>query len=549
MSNPLKQLAERTIKGLLGNQVLLGDELRVERVQAEAFRVAFQEAPWWFRPEALLAEYDPMMLQMLMDSVNWETYGGLPSVGYTSTENQRLRTIERSRWFYRFDPLCKRVVNMWTDYGFGETLSVEVEDPRAKEIWDAFRGNPRNRRLLHDRNLHEQSNTLLTDGEIYWTFFVAKPDGEVIMRRVPTEQITERITLENDPDTPLFYKRSFVVDMKIETLYYPDWMATKQGMLDRAKLPANAKRADKQQEGTGVVMMPLTFDRDAAGRGWPLLTTVNEAASGYRQFIHDRQAVARSRALVTEERIVKGGSRAVAAMRTNIASDLSTGWDRHPPPGAASTDIHNEAMEVRRLPLTTGASDAQIDGATMAAYAGLGAGIDAGYLGRPDVFQNRAVALAVMAPTIRQWQRYQTLWKSVVQDWFDVVLDQHEKYAIRGARIENRAIAVQMDNPAETPLEEVSLTLDMALTQGIIRRKEAAMVILNRPEFGLGNVDAILDEMFPKEEEAQEAELTEVVMLLKELFTEARKGAETDDQKLAAELGLQVLEDMNKPGG
>jgi hypothetical protein len=541
--------------------------------ESNALRSIAQAEPWRFSPIGpTLQEFDSETIDWLMNSMAYETIGylgGKPTL--TATESDRIACVKRIRHLYCYDALINRSVSVWTDYGFGEDIALTVtaegesKEGECQALWDAFWNDPENEPIFGARHLQELSNQLLVDGELFMALFTSKSnggdiigDGKVVVRLVPTEQITELIAQADDNATPGYFKRSYLsADGMQQEIYYPNLQATPQRR-KRAQelLPPGARLAEKERPGTDVVMLQVPF-KIINGRGWPLPSASYRWAEEYTQFLRDRAAINRSINAYTAKAKVKGGSRGVAAVQRAFASTIgANGYETNPPAGAGSTLVTNEAVDWTRLPMASGASDARVDGMALLSEYAAGVSLPPFLLGRTDTMQNRATADTSLRPTLRAWNRYQTFWGSVFTDLCNYVLDMAEQYGVKqGVAYTERKIMVNLDSPLETDFYELTKAVNESVGASTLRAQEATRVLLERPELNIPDPAAVWDEMYgenaPAETPAAEPEVepntepTEELHseMLVQLAREAWLGAPSEEQRLAA----RIFAEENSP--
>lgn len=549
-------------------RALMSQEYHQLRAQAEAFQATMQVAPYLMNRDHLLETLDQNTLDFLSSMRGFEMIGHTGGKGWPS-ERERNAMVLLSRNRFLYDSLARRAVWLWTDYGFGQQITVKGADPDGDAIWQDFWSSPANAPILGGMFVQENSDVRLYDGECLFAFFISKANGDVKVRRIPTDEVGEILSDPDDAVKPVLYKRTWnpAGSVSGETTYYRDWAASQEDV-DRVVGAHNIDTEDlagNRRQGTVVMAMNVPFVR-VRGRGWPMLTTVVPWARAYQQFVQDRIAVARSRAQFTEELMVQGGSRAVQAIAQSLRSGLQTGsgyYETNPPPGAGSIDVHNAGYERRRLDQSTGASDAQVDSMIIHGQGATGAGIPSFLLGRTDSMQNRATAEATLGPTIRQWERYGLQWSLVFEDMYNLVLDSAEQYGpFKKRRFETREVQVSMANPVDTIFHELVTGLTAAYDRGLIERKEAAFVVLNHRSLGLSDVSEIMDRMFPEEgaptgDEAEEIMLRaraqtrreQAWVLLGTLLDEAHDPTLPEaDRQQAQEIADEILESLRKSG-
>jgi hypothetical protein len=444
--------------------------------------------------KADLGEMDYRTLQLINQSLSQKTlYGSTPFSMSGQEEGIRTRIVSDSRTMYRWDVVVQRIVTLWTDYGFGQSIEITPNAPEARETWKDFWQGKQNMPLLSDRHIYRLSDTLLVDGEIFLAMFVSTVDGECTLRTFPTEEIKAFITDPEDQDAVLFYLREWTPDNSTESvrIAYPYWGAD-ESRLDSAKLPENTIRADLERDGTYVCMTHANINT-MEQRGWPLLTAAFPWARAYRDFLQDRASVARAVAMYVDKLTVEGGSRAVEQVRRSLDSALTalnTVMDRNPPAVAGSTWLQNKQLNRERMPLNTGAGDAQVDGSSLLAQVGLGGGVFAHYLGRGESFR-LATATSMEQPILRQWRRYRQLWASVWEEVADIVLTMHEKYG--GKTIKDHTVTISEDPLVDQDVDKMSKAISNFYRFGLLPKKEATKLSLQ--VLNVRNVDEILADM------------------------------------------------------
>ena len=283
-----------------------------------------------------------------------------------------------------------------------------------------------------------------------------------MVRRIGTLEISEIIYDPDDRDVPLWYVRRQVGKKDI---YYPDWRAT-PAQLALAKLPEAAERADELSQQvavdgkltpvTSVRMMHVMWDEED-GRGWPMLTRTYEWARVLRNFLGDRAAVTKRVAMWVEEVKHGGGQRATDNIVQNLSSTYGAsnwGQDTNPAAPAGSIVVTNEALELSRRPLTTGAMDAMSDGQMFAGQVSVGSNMPLHWLGSPQAVSNRATAREMARPIVEQLKRYQRLWEQVFKDMVEIVaLNSDKEYADVSA---DAGIQV----PIDIDIDEVAAAVD-----------------------------------------------------------------------------------------
>ena len=499
---------------------LLRDEVASFRGATEALWELWERRPWLARASSMgeglretleeaarIGEIDPGLVSTLLRHARYIRLDagkmGVPE------EAERLEFVAESRLLFREDVITQQIVALWTNFGYGQVITVVPEDDKAVEVWKEFWDARRNRPVLKDRRLHRLSDRQIVDGEVFFVAFVNegdgsgdRPAGAVTLRTIITEQITEILHDPQDEDVALFYKREWAPTGQnaTKTLYYPDWEATEED-LGRADLPDAAERADEENGSTGAYVLHAAY-REIAGRGWPLQSAGMAWSRAYRDFLQDQTAVAAAVAMFVRKLKTQGGSRAVDAMRAQMEStltQLNTYIERNPRPAAGSTFVENQAAELTNLPLGTGARDAAITGASLVGQAGLGGQVFPHWLGRGEAFR-LATASAMAQPVLKAFRRYQLWWADVWRDLVDLVLTMKERYG--EAEFESHKATVSTDAEVEADIGVMSAALVEMTDRGLVPAKPGMRIALTL--LGVPNVEEVLDKAFPEGEEGTE---------------------------------------------
>lgn len=443
---------------------LLGNERHKLQEMAQSLYNAYLEGPFVLPPDQLITQlreqYDSGILYDMVQSLYWEQLG---AVGYAQNLTaERIRAIDESRRLWKYNVIASYIIHLWTNYSFGENVIITPKDEDAAEIWEEFWRADRNQVVLsQDKIADKLSNWLLVDGDRFLVFYVSTVDGETTVRGINTKEIIEIITDPDDSNVPLFYKRQWSNTKNQQmTWYYPDYQAFFDKALDRVELPTGAIRADEQNDKTTVYLLHIAFngkDEDSLF-GWPLLGAGSPWIRAQKRHMENRLAVSASKAMYVRQATVQGGSRAVDNVIANLRSALSStsSIETNPPAVAGSTLVENQAVTTRDLPMTTGASDAKVDGEMFAWMAGLSGGVFPHYLGMGDAYR-LATATSMERPLEMQFSRYQLFWSAQFRKVVRIVLQMKEKYG--GVKFESYDAEVSTDQLVEVDLDGMSTAL------------------------------------------------------------------------------------------
>ncbi len=535
-----------TFRQRIANFLLRDERAKLEEAQKVWFD-AYLRGPGLLPPDELvrqLAEQDSYYLDYLLDLRAWERLSG-GGWALDLSEQDRLRAVEEARYMTHYDTQSQLAVNAWTNFGFGRSVEVVPQDEAAVPVWDEFWTARRNAPLLEQRKIHELSDQIVKDGEIFFLFWISELNagngGNVTLRKLDTEQINEVISVEGDEDIPLYYVQNITdATTNYSQVYYPDWQAT-QAELAKVEIPHGAVLATELRPYTGVLILHAGIN-EIGGRGWPQFHQAYEWFRVYKDFLGDRAAVARKAAMYTEKLTIKGGSRAVDAIERRLRSNYQTGgtYETNPAPVAASDWLQNEAINREWMSRDTGAAGAQTDGMTLVGQGSAGTGVPMGWMGRSDAWQNRSVAEYVVRYFEEVMNRYQTMWSSVFSDMCEIVL------RARGQQFETYEANVTLQAPQEREVDEITRLMAatsnavtaMAVDPQVAERANEAALTMALGELGLDNAEDVLR---PPEEEVEPEDDDIMARISAHIMENARGG--TVDWEQVAEWAIGELAD------
>jgi hypothetical protein len=315
----------------------------------------------------------------------------------------------------------------------------------------------------------------LVDGEIFLTFFISTVDGTCQVRVIKTNEIKKIISDPDDKNIPLYYLRQWDDgEGNTQQMYYADWQAFKNGWLDKAKkLESNIQKAEVVNSGTVVCVLHIAHNRKTGLRGWPIFSAGIPWTKAHTRFREDRSTVAASVAMFVNKLKVRGGSRPIDNLKARLQSSWANGnLETNPAAPAGSAWMQNEGVDLERMPLGTGASDAKVDGESLLQMAALGAGTYPHYFGAGDAYR-LATATAMEGPVLRQWSRYQTFWAAQFRKMVRSVLWAKETYPKSSGELQTEQnekkwadidISVSTDRLVEIDLGSISDAMSKMLT-------------------------------------------------------------------------------------
>lgn len=468
-------IRERLITWIAPEQQRKIDEL------SESVRMLYQaqQERWVHAPsgQELIGQlrelgYDSGYLLDLISQIEWEEIG---TSGSTMRGGARDRIAKDSRRQWIYNPLYQWSVNLWTNYGFGQQVSIVPVDENAIDVWSEFWEADRNDSVLGADNIQQASIDTLVDGNLFWAYHASDQDGKCTITDVIYDEIVEVLTSPVNRQVNVFYKRQFTdASGKDLTWYYPDAMAYFAGILDKPfdgtgktiaealKVP-DSKRTDKMSSrevtgkpGTVTVMQFIPWNRKEKKDpfGWPLSCAAGPWLRSHRQFMAHRLTVSAAKAMFVRRKTVASGSRGVKSVIESIASNLSrTNYlDSNPAAAAGSVEVENKAVQTEDLPMTTGAGDAKTDNEIFTWMPSIALGVFPHYMGLGDAYR-LATATSMERPIEMQFDRYQSFWQAQFRRMGKIVISFHNQF---NRTSYDTSVIVTMDRLTEIDLDGAS---------------------------------------------------------------------------------------------
>lgn len=554
-----------TIRERIG-RAIGGAELKEKEQRAQQMLETLMESQFYIRrdPASLmrqLQEVDPQLIDLILEQRGWQRLGGAFGTSMTITEQDRLNRVATARYMTFWDTQSKLAVNTWTDFGFGQKVTVTPMDPRAQEIWGEFWMADRNRPVIGERVLHEQSDEAVITGELFYSFWTGTASGhapaQTTIRSVRTEEISEIVTMPMDAARYVWFVQNVNAAVQVDgksysKVAYRNWMVT-DDEVEAVGVPDGAIDAAELRPNTDVVMLYAARNRYLVDgkcyRGWPEFSQAYEWFRAYRDALGDVMAKNRAAAMFVDKVKITGGSRSLGQLQTDLTSSLtSSGTNRqetNPAPVAGSTWLENQMVDRSRFPMGTGASDDQKSTMIVLGQGSAGTQVPLGWMGRPDSWQNKAVADVSVIPFNEAMQRYQTWWASVFRDIARVVLTQSGA----GLTNEQMEVKVTLDTLLTINMEELIAVVNStasAAEKYIIPMQTADAIIRSAlrmalTKFGIADAEAIVT---PEQEEPTEV----MARILTTVRDNLRDGTATP-QNVAEFAVAELFELMKETGG
>lgn len=111
------------------------------------------------------------------------------------------------------NPLVKRGLSLRNSYVWGQGIEITARDEDVNEVIQEFLDDPMNRRNFSGAQARQELGSALgTDGNVFIACFTKPTTGQVQVRTIPWDDITDVITNPEDSSEPWFYVREWWSD-------------------------------------------------------------------------------------------------------------------------------------------------------------------------------------------------------------------------------------------------------------------------------------------------------------------------------------------------
>ncbi len=362
-------------------------------------------------------------LEMALEDVGW-----LRLIGDSEREFSReaLRTINRlARIYWLKNPLIRRAVATQTNYVFGQGINVEARHPLVDEVVQDFLDDSKNQAELtsHQARLIKETE-LQCFANLFFVFFPNRSTGAVRVRTINPDEIEDIITNPDDAKDPWFYRRVWSVTLfdvttgrkgsKQQTAYYPDWR------YNPAEKPARIGDAPVQWD-TPIYHIRVNALSDMKF-GVSEIYAAFDWAKAYKEFLENWATIVKSYAMFAWQLTTTGGQKGVSGAKAKLGTTLSTGQETNPP--AAPGSMFMSGLGTKLEPVrTAGATTSADDGRRLMLMVSSVTGIFEHYLTGDPSTGNLATATAMELPMLIQFRQRQQFWADVLHDILQYVVD------------------------------------------------------------------------------------------------------------------------------
>lgn len=274
------------------------------------------------------------------------------------------RIIAISRLMFIKNPLIQRAVNVKGYYVWGQGVEIEGRDDLVDELVQAWVDDDAHQDELFGqqaRLLKEQ--TLETTGNLFFVLYPNTLTGDVKVRSIDVDEITEIHTNPEDRREVWFYRRlwsetrfdpeSGVEVSAAKEAWYPDWRY--QPAFRRPTVGGKPVRWD------APIYHVKVGGLERMRFGLPETYAANDWARAYKSFLEDWSTIVRSLSRFAWDVTSKKGKAASTATRMGTAlapTGADAGIDKNPSPVAGAAFVHGDGDSIKPIPKTDAVIDA-----------------------------------------------------------------------------------------------------------------------------------------------------------------------------------------------
>lgn len=343
----------------------------------------------------------------------WSPLGDSTTTAEWGAE-ERKKNANTARGFATANPLAKNGLSIRASFIWGTGVGITANDETVNEIVQEFIDDPMNRKTFTGHQAHlDYENILATTGNVFLAAFTNHTTGDVQVRSIPADEITQIITNPEDAAEVWFYKREWVqrVDATDSTvrqraMYYPAL---------HFKPAARATRINSVEVNWSAPVYHVAVNRPD---GWlygvgDLYSSIPWARS-YTGFLTDWAKLTKSVSAIAYKITGKDRNDVMAA-RAAMQNALNSGV-----PGGA---IASTGAEIQSMPSTGATIDAD-SGQPLARMIAAGLGLPVTLLyGDPGTTGARAVAETLTKPMIIGFKNRREVWTECMRSILNHVID------------------------------------------------------------------------------------------------------------------------------
>ncbi len=451
-------------------------------------------------------------LELGLEDVGWAQLSGDSDNDLTREGIKRI--ADMSRMFFLKNPLIRRAVLTQSYYVYGQSVQFKGDTPETDTLIHSFLADPDNQKeLTSHQSMIDKETELQVEGNIFFVFFPNPVTGEVKLRSIPPREIQDVIRDPNDSKSPMWYLRRWMVDVlnertnemtrEMRAMYYPDIDLKRDVLPDMiGDIPVSTERVYHIKTG-GLPDMKFGVPETWAGLDW---------ARAYKTFLENWATIQRALSRFAAKMTTPGGSKGVTSAKDtlNTTQSVANGTSETNPPSVTGSTIVTTPEGIMFEPIrTAGMTTGPEEGRRLLLMVAAATGLPETFFG--DLSQgNHATALTMDRPTELKFVERRKMWSMIWRRIFTFVAEQNQRGIDNIEFVDEEqareAVVIKVDITWPPILEhEIDKILSALATamdiRGMPERTMAQQVL---SAFGIENQEAILDKMFPGENDGQD---------------------------------------------
>lgn len=323
--------------------------------------------------------------------------------------------VSLARLYSIKNPMVLRAVEIQALYVWALGCAFECDDDLVEELVNEFLARPVNAPILGTQEARMQlEKDQRVEGNLFFLFFPNQTTGEVAVRLLPFDQVTEIITNPEDCLDPWYYKRVYTpTEGATIVQYHPCF---------RYVPPS---RYQPFGDGSVVWDQPVYHTKTGGSRnmrfGVPEVYAMLDWAKIYKEILEDFTTVLRAYARIAMQiKGIKKSNQAASKsqMGTNVTSNDLV--ERHPSAVTGATMLTSQGVEIQAVK-TAGATTSPDEFEPVRLQIAAAAGLPGTFFGNVDV-GNFATAQTLDRPTELKMIGRQEFWRTVFGNIIDFVV-------------------------------------------------------------------------------------------------------------------------------
>jgi hypothetical protein len=309
---------------------------------------------------------------------------------------------------YLKNPMIRRSIDIQGYYVWGQGVNIAAKHPVAQEVIDDFMEDPVNAsEMFSIEGGVSKEMELGLDGNLFFVLFTNLVTGEVKMRTINVDEVTDIITNPQDRKDERFFKRTYTPDgsSKPVTEWYPaiDYLPiAKEASIEG--FPVNWDEPVLHMKEGGLHTMRF---------GVPYIYCALDWATAYKSFLEDWATIMKAYSRLAMQVSGNKGKDKVGAAKSKYGTGLSLNTtDNNPPTSAASWLFSASGVDVKAIK-TAGATTSAEEGRPLKLMIAAGVGLPDTFYGDANV-GNFATSKTLDRPTELKFMVRQKMWASVI---------------------------------------------------------------------------------------------------------------------------------------